>query len=112
MAKRIYKFNYDFHKAEVEFEVDLEKFTAIHAKETLEFFRWHYDREGDPIDEVMKKYALEVLRIGRDDSARQIIHRFDQEGFYPINGEIGILLTDYRGIDYEESDLEMEVTNG
>lgn len=109
MAKKLFKFNYDWHKAEVVFEVDLEIFTKEHALETLNFFSWDYDEEEDPIYEVMKKYALEVLRIGGDSSAWQIKDRWNQEGFGGINDEIGITLTDYSGLEYSPDDLEMEV---
>lgn len=112
MAKRIYKFNYDFSWAVLAFEVDLEKFTEVHARETLEFFSWNYDRTADPIDEVLKKYALEVLRVGGDSSEAGIIHSWNQEGFGPINGDIGITLINYEGITYFDDDLEMEVSNG
>lgn len=112
MAKKIYSFNYDFNSAELAFEVDLEKFTELHAKETLEFFSWNYDKDGDPIDEVLKKYALEVLRIGGDLNHSQIIFYWNQEGFGPINGKIGIKLVDYRGIEFDSDNLEMEVSNG
>ncbi|PRY90612.1 DUF2528 family protein [Mongoliibacter ruber] len=109
MTKKIYSFNYDFYTAQLEFEVDLEKFTEEMARETLDFFSWDYDKEADPIDEVLKKYALEVLRVGGDSSDYQIIHSWNQEGFAPIDGSMGIKLTEYSGIDYQENDLEMEV---
>lgn len=112
MGKKIYKFNYDYHKAELTIEVDTEKFTPELAKETLGFFRWNYDKEADPIDEVLKKYALQILMTARSNrSVKGVIYDWDQEGFGPIDGSIGLLLTEYSEFEFEENDLEMEVSN-
>ena len=112
MAKKKYCIEHTYSSGLVQFEVDLEKFTHTHAQETLDFFSWDYDDEGDPIDEVVKKYALEVFRVGGGSSHLGVIHYWSQEGFGPIDGEIGITLTDYTQIEITEDDIEMEVTNG
>lgn len=113
MAKKTYKFTYGFAQAELAFEVDTEKFTPELANETLDFFSWDYDEEADPVDEVLKKYALEVLRVGSPrQSAKGIVRMWDQEGFATIDGEMGITLIDYDGFEFLENDLEMEVVNG
>lgn len=112
MAKKRYDFNYDFHKAEVSFEVDLDKFTPEMANETLTFFTWYYDEEADPIDEVMKKYAMAVLRHAMEigfHSVESIRDSFCQEGFGPIDGFIGITLVKSETFELDEDDLEMEV---
>jgi hypothetical protein len=116
MPKKIYNFNYDYHKAEVKFEVDLEKFTPKLANETLTFFSWDYDHEADPIDEVMKKYAMAVLIFslgfgGIDTDS--LIKRFDagSEGFARIDGTMGILMVDFEPFELDDNDLEMEVSN-
>ena len=97
----------------VEFEVNLEKFTPEMAQETLDFFSWNYDQEGDPIEEVLKKYALQVFLVGGSHSVAGVIINWNEEGFGPINGEIGILLTDYEQIEPDDEDIEIEeVANG
>lgn len=113
MAKRKFRVEYSYGRGLVEFEVDPEKFTNEHAQETLDFFSWNYDKEGDPIEEVVKKYALEVFRIGADDSPNGIIRSWNQEGFAPIDGSEGIKLTDYESILPDDSDIDLEeVTHG
>lgn len=114
MPKKRYDFNYDFHKAEVSFEVDLEKFTHEMAMETLEFFSMDYNYDADPIDEVMKKYAMAALRyalvygVWNTDYLRA---DFNQEGFGSIDGSIGIMLVHIEPFkeDLYDDDLEMEV---
>lgn len=112
MAKKIYKFNYDFHKAEVSFEVDLEKFTPELANETLTFFLWDYDSDEDPIDEVMKKYAMAVIRFVSEvgfHSVESVKKDFNEEGFAQIDGSRGITLLRFEAFEFDEDDLEMEV---
>jgi hypothetical protein len=114
MAKKIYSFNYDFHKAELKFEVDLDVFTSEMAYETLTFFSWDYDHEADPIDEVMKKYAIAVLwhdlYMGYS-SLENLRSTFDSEGFGGIDGSIGITLLDFEPFQFDEFHLEMEVND-
>lgn len=112
MAKKRFKFTHDYPDAEVVFEVDLEKFTPELAKETLGFFLWDYDKEEDPVYEVLKKYAFEVLRISNNNqTAAGIARMWDQEGFAPINGVMGITLVEFEGFQFDSDDLEMEVTD-
>lgn len=112
MGKKKYKFSYGLGQAELVFEVDSEKFTNELAQETLDFFAWEYDQDEDPVDEVLKKYALEVLRFGSPRaSAKGIVRMWNQEGFAPINGEFGVTLIEYEGFEFLEHDLEMEVSN-
>jgi len=114
MAKKRYLFNYDFHKAEVFFEVDLEVFTPEMANETLTFFSWDYDHKADPIDEVMKKYAMRVLQFlaeGGFHDVDSVKKKFNKEGFGPIDGTIGIRILDYSEFEFDENDLEIEVSN-
>ena len=55
-----YNFTYDYN-AECEFHIDLEKFTKEKAQATLDFFSWDYNEDADPIEEVLKKYAILVF---------------------------------------------------
>lgn len=112
MAKKQYDFNYDFFKAQVRLEVDLETFTVEMANETLTFFHWDYDEEADPIDEVMKKYAMAIIRHTVEKnfhSVSSIKSDFSEEGFGPVDGTIGITLISFDGFELNENDLEMEV---
>jgi hypothetical protein len=115
MAKKIYKFNYDYYSAMCKIEVDLDVFTAEMAKSTLEFYSWDYDEEADPIDEVMKKYAMAIIkeatRRGLDDADFVKVY-FDEEGFGKVDGSIGVLLTEIESYDFDIDNLEMEVKNG
>lgn len=112
--KKKYKFDYDFSKAIAEFEVDTEVFTPDHAKATLEFFIWDYDLEADPIDEVMKKYAIEAIKMAtyNNHNTKGVIYDFEEkEGFATINGALGILLTDVEGFEFKEDELTVKITN-
>ena len=107
-----YDFNYDFHKASCEFEVDLDKFTDEHAKSTLTFFLWDYDEEENPIDEVMKKYAMECIRVATFNNCNKfgVIDEFNnKEGFGKLNGEIGVTLTYIEGLEFDDNDLDMKI---
>lgn len=111
MAKKKYHVGFNYCRGMVEFEVDLDKFTIEHALSTLEFFSWNYDKDGDLIEEVVKKYALQVFLVGGGHSADGVIMFWNEEGFGPINGEIGILLTDYEQIEPSDDDIDLEVSD-
>lgn len=107
-----YDFNYDMYEMEACFEVDTDKFTADHAKATLEFFTWNYDKEADPIDEVMKKYAIVAMNIATQEDYNEygVISEFnDKEGFCKIDGSSGIKLISISGFEIEEHLLEMTI---
>lgn len=110
--KKQYKFDYNFHEASVTFEVDIEKFTPEIANITLEFFMWDYDKENDPVDEVMNKYALESIKVAYFNNLNEkgVISDFDQkEGFAKIDGSMGILLTEISEYEFLENDLIVEI---
>lgn len=112
--KKIYKFDYDSMEAFAEFIVDTEIFTADHAKATLEFFTWKYDEEADPIDEVMKKYAMQAIRIATANNYNEIgvIEEFkDMEGFCRLDGSVGIKLTQVSYYEFDEDRMEVEIIN-
>lgn len=107
-----YTFNYNVYEAEAAFKVDTEKFTEEKAKATLEFFLWDYDTEADPIDEVMKKYAMEAIKIAtfEDYNLAGVIEAFkNKEGFFPIDGSHGIELNLINEYEFDEYDLEMTI---
>lgn len=110
--KKKYNFEYGSYEAGVEFEVDLEIFTEDHANETLSFFIWDYNKEENPIDEVMKKYACESIRIAtvEDFNEKGVIDEFmNKEGYCKIDGSSGIKLTSVTAFDFESTFLMMEV---
>jgi len=106
-----YEFNYDFNKAECEFEVT-EKYTEEMALATLTFFSWDYDKEANPIDEAMKKIALQCIKESTAENWNEygVIEAFkNMEGFPLIDGSIGIKLTHVSGIEIEDEELEMKI---
>lgn len=109
---KTYHFDYDYLEAEARFEIDTDKFTAELAKETLEFFTWQYDKEADPVDEVMKKYAMEAIRIAtfNNYNAFGVTSDFkNKEGFAPIDGSKGIKLMMVSAYEFDEEKLEMKI---
>ena len=110
--KKIYEFDYDFSKASAEFEVDLELFTPEMANATLTFYTWDYDKEADPIEEVMKKYAIEAIESAtfNNYNARGVISDFEnKEGFCRLNGETGIKLLYVEGFEFNDDDLSVKI---
>ena len=112
MSIRNYTFNYNAYEAEACFKVDTEKFDVEMAKATLDFFTWDYDKEADPIDEVMKKYALEAIRIAtfNNYSLYGVKEEFmNNEGFAKVDGSMGIELNVVQGYEFDVEALSMEV---
>lgn len=112
MPIKTFEFNYDSHEAIANFEVDTEKFTAEMANATLEFFLWDYDPDEDPVEEVMKKYALAAIKEATFNSHNTfgVIQDFKTlEGFGPIDGSIGITLTKVEGYEFFDDRLEVEI---
>lgn len=109
---KIYNFDYDFLEADVCFKVDTSIFTAEHASPTLEFFTWDYDKDADPIDEVMKKYAIEAIRIATINNYNEfgVISEFEEnEGFVRIDGSIGISLISISGYSFDPDKLNVTI---
>ena len=112
MSIRNYTFNYNVYEAEACFKVDTEKFTEVMAKETLNFFTWDYDKDADPIDEVMKKYALEAIRIATFNGYNLFGVKdefMNNEGFCKVDGSMGIELNVVQGYEFDVEALSMEV---
>jgi hypothetical protein len=114
MAIKIYKFDYGMMDAELTFKVDTEIFTDKLAQETLDFFDWDddYDIDENPIDEVMKKYAMMAITLGGFKSVNElgvIIEFEDLEGFGKIDGSLGITLTSFSGHEFDSSNLGVTI---
>jgi hypothetical protein len=109
-----YSFVYNTYDAKAVFIVDSDKFTTEHAKATLEFFTWDYDEENDPIDEVIKKYAMEAIKIATFNNYNLlgVISEFDDnEGFCKVDGTSGIELIDISSYEFDDENLNMEIEN-
>lgn len=108
-----YEFAYMHWRAVVSFKVDPEKFTAEMAKETLDFFSWEDppDPDGDPVDEFMKKLAIECFIVGMENSWNEngVMHQFeDREGWPRIDGSIGVTILSIDNLRFDPDDIEME----
>lgn len=111
--KKRYKFSYHDSDAFACFNVDTDIFTEAMANATLDYYSWHYDHGNNPIDEVLRKYAIEAIKmITRYGYTLQgVIRDFeDKEGFARIDGSMGITLTVIRGYEFDEDLLFMDVS--
>jgi hypothetical protein len=109
-----YTFDYNIYDAEASFKVDTEKFTEEIAKECLNFFTWDYDKQANPIDEILKKYAMEAIRVSTFNTfnLKQVIAEFKyREGFCRVDGTLGIELMTIKRYEFDEDNLSMEVVN-
>ena len=112
MQKR-YKFTYDLeYELQVVFKVDTDKFKPEDAKTLLNFYSWDYDQDEDPINELLKKYAIELLILtsGSKFNLYTVRNMFErQEGFISLDGSQGVELVSVLGHEYDESLLDMEI---
>ena len=110
---RNYEFDYSYGEADCRFSVDTDVFTNEHANATLEFFDWDYDKDADPIDEVMKKYAMRAIREATANGYNTygVIGEFDSmEGYSKVDGSNGLTLVSVSEYEFDESSLEMTKT--
>lgn len=107
--KEIIAFEYDGLYT-VEFELDKVLFTPEHARDGLEFFTWDYDTEADPIVEMLRKYAMEALRVSVSGCglSEAIQHFMDAEGFYKLDGTHGIRLVRLDRYELDDNMLELK----
>lgn len=112
---KTYYFNYDMGEAEASFEVDTDEFNNEMALATLEFFGWDWDRDNNPIDEVLIKYAMKAIELATINyhNTRGVISDFEEiEGFARVDGSSGIKLikvTDYEFDEYKLERLEKKI---
>lgn len=107
-----YTFNYDMFEATAFFIVDTEKFKSEDAKILLEFFTWNYDENADPIDELMKKYAIQAIKIATAENYNDYGVKCwfeENEGFPKIDGSIGIELISVEQYEFDEDKLSVEI---
>ena len=113
MAIKTFKFDYDGAEAAATFKVDTEVFTAKLANRTLEFFHWDYEKSNDPITEVLKKYAMEAIRIATKYSfnVHGVISDFNnKEGFATLDGSFGLTLVSVQGYEFDDDKLDFTVS--
>lgn len=109
---KTYECTYNEYEGKAVFKVDTTKFTKEHALSTLEFFLWDYDKDANPITEVIKKYSLEAIKEAtfNNYNLEGVINAFkDKEGFGNIDGSIGLELTMVYGYDFDEDGLELTI---
>lgn len=107
-----YDFDYRMGEAGACFTVDTEKFNPALAKAYLEFFSWSYDEDEDPLDELMKKYGMQAIKIATSENYNEIGVQdwFDEEeGFPRIDGSDGITLTYVAEFEFDERDLSVKI---
>ena len=108
MLKR-FDFDYNSGDASVSFLVDTDKFTDEMATSLLEFFSWDYDEEEPPVDEYMKKLALQCIREGFIGNWNElgVIDEFENlEGFPHLDGSNGIWLFEIDNLDLDCGELD------
>lgn len=110
----IKKFEFDYNwDADASFEVDTDVFTPKMAKATLEFFTWDYDEDNDPVEEVMKKYAMQAIKVATFNSlnTQGVIRYFENnEGFARLDGSEGIKLLRVSGYEFYDQELTVEIS--
>ena len=87
-----YKFVYGTDEAKVWFSVDTEVFTKEMAESNLDFFDWYYDKEADPIEEIIKKYKKYIN--GKERTIYK--KRGDRKEYIKVKGELKYV-KDYKG---------------
>lgn len=113
MSKRTYEFDYQCGDASCIIEVDTQIFTEEIAMQVLTFFDWDWDKDGDIISEVAKKYALRIFQLSASAnySLKGIIQTFnDQEGFAPFGKTYGIQLKEFERYEFAEYCLDFKMT--
>lgn len=107
-----YDFTYN-NDATASFEVNTNIFTEKDAKLLLEFVDWDYDKDENPIDELMTKYAIEAIKYAslNNSNLYRVINIFaDTEYLCPVDGSVGVKLLKVNGYDFNNIELECDKT--
>jgi len=103
-----YKYKHNECDAEVVFLVDESIFKKEDAKLLLDFFSWEYDSFNNPIDELLLKYSLEILKLSIYSSKYEIIEKFEnREGYLRIDGENGVKLYELTPFQIDDYNIEL-----
>jgi hypothetical protein len=109
---KTFNFDYDYCEAKVVIKLDTDLFTEEHAQSTLDFFLWDYDEENDPVEEVLRKYAMEIIRVATKDSLNVfgVTREFDnKEGFLKLDGSLGLTLVSVTPYEFNDEKLECTI---
>ena len=109
--KKIYHFNYDYDVAEVTIAVDTDILTEESARAILDFYDWYYDKDTDRIGEVVKMYAMEVIRAGvRYGNDLTAIKEYVKENneLDLLGDKSGIKVIAFEPFQFDEVRLELE----
>jgi hypothetical protein len=107
-----YVFKYGSDEAKIVFLVDEKLFTEESAKTLLDFYSWDYDYYENPIDELLIKYSLEIIKLTSYYNylnINGIIKEFEKiEGFIALDGTSGVKLIELDGFEFNENYLEFD----
>lgn len=85
----------------VEMCIDYDVFTEQKAKEHIEFFYNFNKDDGEPVFYALRSHAKQCLCLAIYESLNihgVINYMNEQEGYFPVDGSEGILLTDIEGL--------------
>ena len=106
------EYDYSRHEASCTLQLDTEKFMKEDAQVLLDFFSWDYpyDTDANPVDEYMKKVAMECIKVATFNNYNEkgVISEFEEmEGWPRIDGTNGITLLDVSTYEFYEGDLDL-----
>jgi len=108
---KTFKYEYGSWDAYCELTIDTEKFKKEDAEILLGFFIWDYDENADPVDEYMKKIAMQCIKVATFKGINKdgVIDEFkEMEGWPHLDGTNGITLVSVTAYEFDESSLELE----
>lgn len=103
-----YKLEYDTWY-NIEFTVDDEIFTEDYAQLFLDFWSSDYDDYDDLIVLALKKIAVKCFYLSNDfiDHTGIISEIKNHEGFFALDGSVGVTLTRCDSIELDEDRIEL-----
>jgi hypothetical protein len=113
MGLKRFTFDYDKGESIVSFFVD-NKFTKEMAKAFLDFFSEECDEEDSVIKVALEMVAKRLMNEGTCDpyacvdSMKREVKQM--EGFFLLDGEIGVTLTEFKPYEFQAYNLETKIT--
>ena len=104
--------SYGFGNPKIELKVDSKKYTSVIAESFLDNYTEYINRDNEPLDEAIKKIALECVKTATKGELglEEVIEEFEEKEYYPsLDGSMGIELINIDYIDFDEDNLELEV---
>ncbi len=108
--KKKYNLYYRDTGAMASFVVDTEKFKKKDAQLLLDFFTWDYDKENNPIEELLKKYTVEIfiLVLSQNLNISGVNDYFDnEEGLICLDGSVGVELIGVNKFSFNEEEFSI-----